>query len=315
MIPNPKSLFTGHKTAIGLPRWVADSCSEDIESATFSAGAALMKLDMMLRGADDLFPTALLCDRLALRSALACLAIEGRAETDSAVRDAVCLTRDGDGLGPAGDAFAFWRRTARLDLRSSDWAERLMRLLPERQRQTIGIADLTNGMSGSPLSQAVAVLEQALRASPRQEALALLLADCALARGLGWARPVPLVAPHLTRRALRSVARGEGGALHIVCNALVAASNAALGLGAQLHRDAGKLHAIQPKLRSKAATQALTVFLTCDAVSPSGMLSPVIQGTATAMSDRAARRLCDRLVDLGAVRELTGRPSFRLYGL
>jgi hypothetical protein len=33
------------------------------------------------------------------------------------------------------------------------------------------------------------------------------------------------------------------------------------------------------------------------------------------MSDRAARRLCDRLVALGALRELTGRDSFRLYGV
>jgi hypothetical protein len=51
----------------------------------------------------------------------------------------------------------------------------------------------------------------------------------------------------------------------------------------------------------------LALFLSRDAVAPTALTS--------LRSDRAARRFCDRLVALGAVRELTGRDTFRLYGI
>ena len=70
-------------------------------------------------------------------------------------------------------------------------------------------------------------------------------------------------------------------------------------------RRATHLKAVAPKLRAKGAVDAVEMFLTRDAVAPSALPLP----------DRAARRLCDRLVDLGAVRELTGRDTFRLYGV
>ena len=72
---------------------------------------------------------------------------------------------------------------------------------------------------------------------------------------------------------------------------------------------------LAPKLRAKGSDAAVTLFLCEEAVAPSTMLSPMIQGTAIAMTDRAARRLCDRLVELGVVRELTWRATFRLYGI
>jgi len=62
-------------------------------------------------------------------------------------------------------------------------------------------------------------------------------------------------------------------------------------------------------------SEAVHLFLTEDAILPSSMLSPRIKGTNVKMTDRAARRFCDRLVELGVVREITGRSTFRLYGI
>jgi hypothetical protein len=146
------------------------------------------------------------------------------------------------------------------------------------------------------------VIEAVLSDHPRAEHVALILADAALAQALGWNYVVPLLGGGLTPRDLRKT----GDDLRLACHrAVVASAIEATRLAADLARRAARLHAVAPKLRAKGAGAAVEMFLTRDAVAPSALPLP----------DRAARRLCDRLVSLGAVREVTGRDSFRLYGV
>ena len=107
-----------------LPAWTASGREEGIELAAFSSGAALALLDRALADPDGMMPAALLRDRLALGAAEACLKFEGRRANEAEIRDAACLTRAGDALGPAGGMFDRWRRMARIDLARKDRADR-----------------------------------------------------------------------------------------------------------------------------------------------------------------------------------------------
>ena len=295
-----------------LPRWVTSAQAQDIDSVAFASGAALAMLDGVLRDPGGTLPGALLRDRMALNAAVACLKLEGRIETTSDIRDEVCLARAGDALGPAGEMFVVWRKLVRINLTTSVWQQRLAVILPDQ------IAETMRGskpLCGSPVAQAAQILAVVLRQFPRQEAAALMSADVTLARAVGRERVLPLLAAHLTRKDIRAIADGQGDPVPYVHRAVIVACDGAIRRAADLSRRAARLRAVAPKLRAKGAAEALALFRSHDAVSPSGMLSPMIKGTSFAMTDRAARRLCDRLVDLGAVRELTGRLTFRLYGV
>ena len=80
--------------------------------------------------------------------------------------------------------------------------------------------------------------------------------------------------------------------------ALAAAS--ALDLAADLSRRADTLIAVAPKLRSKPAQRIVDLLLAQDCVAPAEA------ARHASMTGRAARRLFDRLVALGAARELSG---------
>lgn len=304
---------TGDNSALHLlPGWVAYAHADSADAAAFASGAALAILDVVFQSKGATLCAPLLRDRLALASAVACLKLDGRTENASDVRDAICLARTGEALGPSGEIFAVWRKLARLNLGSANWSDQVLSLVPDG----IGEALLEQGRGeATPVAQAARVLSKLLQQFPHQEAYALMWADVTLARSVGWQRAIPMFATHLKRADIRVIATGAGDAKMLANGAVVKGCDATIRAASDLARRVANLNAVAPKLRAKGAAEAVAVFLSHDAVSPSGMLSPVIKGTSRAMTDRAARRLCDRLVDLGVVRELTGRATFRLYGL
>ena len=277
-----------------MPSWVISTRAEAPEDVVFLSGAALATLHLVL-GREDV-PQTLLRDRLALQSAEACVVSSGRPERARELRDAVHLLRPGDLPGPAGEIYLAWRRTVETPVS----VKALHRACPEIDPGTI--ADWLYAGRGAPVTRAATVLETILTESPRAEVPALILADAALALALGWDHLVPLLAAGVKRSDLRK----RGKDLRFACHrALTTSAVEAVRLAADLARRAARLKAVAPKLRAKGSGEAVEMFLTRDAVAPSALPLP----------DRAARRLCDRLVDLGTARELTGRDTFRLYGV
>ena len=277
-----------------IPAWVTSTRAETLEDVAFLSGAALNHLHLVLGRVE--VPQALLRDRLALRAADACVAFSGRSERAGELRDAVHLLRPGDLPGPAGETYLAWQRAAERSVSIKGLGRALPAFEPGQ------IAMWLDAGQGAPVTRAAMVLEAALREAPRADVAALILADAALAQALGWEHLVPLLAAGLKRADLRK----QGDDFRLVCHrALISSAIEAVRQAADLARRAAHLKAVAPKLRAKGAVDAVEMFLTRDAVAPSALPLP----------DRAARRLCDRLVDLGAVRELTGRDTFRLYGV
>jgi hypothetical protein len=277
-----------------LPPWVTRASGQDIEEVIFSSGAALSCLHQIL--IDDRVPMTLLRDRLAMKSAEATMVFSGRPERSGDLRDAVCLMKPGDLPGPAGEVFLTWRRAVERPISLAG----LRRAFPSHD--PVQLADWLDAGQGGPVSKAACVLELILDDAPRDDVTALVLADAVLARALGWDHLIPI----LTHGLKRSDLPKRGGDLRLTCHrAIVLGCIEAVRMARDLARRAAHLKSLVPKLRAKQAAQAAEMFLTCDAVTPGALPLP----------DRSARRLCDRLVALGAIRELTGRDVFRIYGL
>ncbi len=280
-----------------IPDWIVSSRSQSLEDASMMSGAALSVLHGLHRFSD--VPHALLRERLALRATEACVAFQGRPERAPELRDEVHLLRPGDHPGPSGSIFQSWRFAVGRRLTT----QHLQKSVPENVQPRV--SEWMQAPQGAPIAKATRVLETVIQDAPHHEVTALLLADATLARALRWDYLIPIFALGLSARDLHKT----GDDLRLSCSrAVVTGITEAVQLAHSLFRDANRLRQIEPKLRAKGAGKAVELFLSRDALSPSLAFTGF-------MSDRAARRLCDRLVALRVVREMSGRSTFRLYGI
>jgi hypothetical protein len=316
-------------SAVLVPTWlrraVPDAQSvagKDIEDMALVAGAAIGALDAVVRRQERW--AGAWRQRLALAAAAVTARQAGRVEDENALRDAVLLTRPGDNVGPAGRMFLSWRRLA------STPAEKLLTETSIRAvlddlglaRNDGGASDLTDDVRQLAATDGtVGIMTGAIGMAERHglgRTLGAWLADALMAKRLGWAHAIPLLGaemalgsrPGRSRRSTIAIAASTGDEADRAKGLLAAQARAALraiDLSAELGRRADRLLAVAPKLRAKAADIVVERLLSDDSI----VASEQIAG----MSDRGLRRLFDRLVELGAVRELSGRPTFRIYGL
>jgi Protein of unknown function (DUF1403) len=285
----------------------------------FATGAALALLDAALR----LEPPAAgaLRARLALQRAAASAKILRLNADQAALRDLRFAV--GDPLGPAANLLSLWRdgagRPPSLDPgRIFDAAARLDLALPAANNLALSLKACAG--EGDPVSAATKAAALAFAAvpdapAPPSEIFSLWVFDMVLAIRLRWPRPLPLIAAKILDptlrfpKAERRPRPGDPTWPNAATGAIALAAASALDLAAVLARRSNSLIAVAPKLRSKPAAKIVDLLLSQDCVSPAEA------ARHAPMTGRAARRLFDRLVLLGAAREFSGRPTFRLYGL
>ncbi len=169
--------------------------------------------------------------------------------------------------------------------------------------------------AGDPVTAAATAAGRLRAAIPGPDGtlLGLMLADLVLASRLGWANPAPLLATALAQPALRArldhrYASPSDPDWIAACQAGYAAALAETYARAlDLARRAEALTGAMRVVRTKGAGHGLAALLADDVVAATHL--------TRLGSERAARRFLDRLVTLGVLREHTGRPTFRLYGL
>jgi hypothetical protein len=300
-----------------LPVW-ARASGRGEGDPHFAAGAALALLDAHLRS--DPPAAGALRQRLALVTAATSAKLLRLNADVAAFRD-LRFAVAAEPL-PVAKLLQLWR----------EHASRPPSLEARRLAIAMGLLDLPGvnadalaenlsetSRAGDPLTAATKVAAALFAAVPDAptapaEILGHWAFDMSLALRLRWSRPLPLLSttilePHLRASGGGRPKPGDPGWPNAAAGAIAQAAAAALDQAADLARRAETLLAIAPKLRAKPAQKIVDLLLAEDGVAPAEA------ARHAPMTDRAARRLFDRLVALGAAHELSGRETFRLYGL
>ena len=338
MILRPKPSLPHHGTfavtaaaspTATVPSWlrraVSDAqspASKNVEDVALVAGAAIGALDAVVRRQERW--SGAWRQRLALSAAAVTARDAGRVEDEAALRDAVLLTKAGDDVGPAGRMLLAWGWLATRPIEGLLTGKNLGTVLEEfghvPGHDVVG--DLASELHRLSAGGMVGMLTGAFIAAERYgfgRVVGTWLADALVAQRLGWTHAVPLLGAEVIaglgaprpRRSGTGIAAAsiedEGARAKSLLAAQARAALRAVDLSAELGRRSERLLAVAPKLRARASDLVVERLLSDDAI----VASEKIAG----MSDRGLRRLLDRLQKLGAARELSGRPTFRIYGL
>jgi len=284
-----------------------------VEDIAMVCGAAFGALDRILRREER--AAGAWRQRLALSAAAFAAKEAGRVEGEAALRDAVLLTRSGDDVGPAGNLLLAWRRLAGRPTETLLSPANLAAMLGEfgfaaDEELAAGLVEDLRDVEGEGMVATIAAAFDVAERHGFTRMVGAWLADAVLARQLGWPQAVPLSGLEPARfRRNAAAGAGETGTdrTRVMLAATARAALRAIDLSVDMERRAGRLIAVAPKLRARAAGTVVARLLSDDAIVASERIGGI--------SDRGMRRLFDRLVELGAVRELSGRPTFRVYGL
>lgn len=264
--------------------------------------------------------TSLLADRAGLLAAAKLLARLGRPEGLAELRDMRLM---GEAGGPAAPILSAWswlsalpfEETAATRLRprrgddetDEDAADRRHHTRLQDLVRSLGLRDAGAGedLAGAlgraaaipcPLAAIATALDAGAGLPLPVQALSC---DYAVGRCLGW--PLPLYSLGLGRRDTPDPTHTS------IALTLLAGIDELVGLLRPLVAPAEALVAAGRQVRTRQAQAVIERILARDAVSAASL--------ADLLPDRPARRLLQRLMDLGALRELSGRPLYRVYGL